>query len=212
MSSSGLLITLEGGEGAGKSTLLASIYEEFKRRGVPVLRTFAPGGTDIGTEIRKLLLHTEKGSLDARCELFLYLADRAQHADRVLLPALKRGEIILCDRFHDSTVAYQGVARGFSLAFVRELCLFASQGLQPDLTLYLDIDPELGFKRVQGAGKVKDRMESETLSFHQKIREAFKQMAKEEPKRFVLLDATLPQKDLLFLATQRIDALLTTRR
>jgi len=208
----GLLITFEGGEGAGKTTLIERLYEALQTQGVPALKTYAPGGTQVGAEIRQLLLHTKKGSLSMRCELLLYLADRAQHTEELLLPALKQGKIILCDRFHDSTLAYQGVARGFSRPFVKELCSFAAQGLQPDLTLYLDLDPEVGFQRTTRAGKIKDRIESEELSFHHKIRSAFKEIAQEEPSRFLLLDASKSPQDVFLFAKEKIDALISARR
>ena len=125
--------------------------------------------------------------LSTRTELFLYLADRAEHVDRVIIPELESGSIVLCDRFHDSTVAYQGVGRGFGVEWTTQLCAFASAGLQPDLTFYLDIDPILGLSRVQ---RSKDRIEAEDIAFHQKIREAYLAIAKNEPDRFRVIDAS----------------------
>ncbi|MGH7198597.1 MAG: dTMP kinase [Candidatus Omnitrophota bacterium] len=182
-----MFISFEGGEGAGKSTLLQKVHDELLRRKKNILLTRAPGGTMTGELIRHLLLHHDKTDVSSRCELFLFLADRAQHVEQVITPALQHQQIVLCDRFNDSTVAYQGGARGFDPAWVRELCHFATNNLEPDLTLYLDIDPLEGLQRVQ---RSKDRIEKQDIAFHQKIRSAYLQIAKKEPKRFHVLDAT----------------------
>jgi dTMP kinase len=188
-----VFISFEGGEGAGKSTLIQRIYEECLTKKKPVLLTRAPGGTMTGELIRHLLLHHDEKDISSRCELFLFLADRAQHVEQVIRPALKEGKIVLCDRFNDSTVAYQGGARGFDPDWVRKLSLFATDNLEPDLTLYLDIDPHEGLKRVQ---RSKDRIEKEDLSFHEKIRSAYLEIAKKEPKRFHVLDASQSPDDV----------------
>ena len=180
-----MFISFEGGEGAGKTTLIQKIYHHFTYLNKPVFLTRAPGGTAAGDLIRNLLLHEDKKGIFSRTELFLFLADRAQHVEEVILPALKEKKIVLCDRFNDSTIAYQGGARGFGLEWVQKLCLFATQDLQPDCTFYLDIDPQKGLSRVKRA---KDRIEKENLSFHQKIRSTYLAIAKMEPKRFHILD------------------------
>ena len=180
-----MLITFEGGEGAGKTTLIQRLHIELKSQGKNVLQTRAPGGTQIGSAIRDMLLHIQ--GLSSRAELLLFLADRAQHVEEVIAPALKEGRIVLCDRFNDSTLAYQGGARGFDEEWIQKLCAFATDTLQPDLTFYLDIDPEVGLRRVS---RSKDRIESEKLEFHQKIRAAYLRIAKKEPKRFHVLDAS----------------------
>ncbi len=210
MAKKGLFITFEGGDGAGKTTLIEKIYASLSQ--YPVLKTRAPGGTEIGKEIRHLLLHKEGAPLSKRCELLLFLADRAQHVDELIRPALDRGEIVLCDRFNDSTIAYQGGARALSTRLTRNLCHFACDGLKPDLTLYLDLDPKIGFERASRAGFSKDRIESETLKFHQKIRQAFKQIAKKEPRRVFLIDASQPPEEVYTLAQKKIDALLKVNR
>lgn len=192
----GLLITFEGGDGAGKSTLLHSMQEHLLAKGEPVLVTRAPGGTAFGQKLRSLLLH-EKEPLNSKSELFLFLSDRAQHMQEVILPAISEGKIVLCDRFSDSTVAYQGVARGLDPSWVRKLCLFATGNVEPDLTYYLDIDPEIGMQRAHNRSGAKDRMEREDLSFHAAIRASFLQMASEEPNRIAKLDATLSPEILL---------------
>ena len=165
MKEKGLLITFEGGEGAGKTTLIEKLYEDLKQRGCSVIKTREPGGTEIGKEVRNWLLHSRNVPLGKRTELLLFLADRAQHVDELILPALSQGAIVLCDRFNDSSVAYQGGARGIDLESVKELCAFACDRLVPDLTLYLDLDPEIGFARNQKSRQGKDRIESETLAF-----------------------------------------------
>lgn len=208
----GVLITFEGGEGAGKTTLIEKVYAHLQSLQLPVLKTRAPGGTFIGKAIRSLLLDHQEHTLSKRAELLLFLSDRAQHVDELILPALKRKEIVLCDRFNDSTIAYQSGARGFEEAWVRKLCAFACSDVKPDLTLYLDLDPKIGFQRVKKAGLSKDRIESETLKFHQMIRKAFHKIAKKEPKRFQILDARQSPEDVFQQAIEKIDALLHTAR
>jgi dTMP kinase len=208
----GVLITFEGGEGAGKTTLMEKLFVHLQSQNIPILQTRAPGGTVIGKAIRSLVLDHREQTLSKRAELLLYLSDRAQHVDEVILPALKRNEVILCDRFNDSTVAYQGGARGFDEEWVRTLCTFACEGVNPDLTLYLDLDPRVGFARIQQAGMSKDRIESEAIEFHEKIRRAFHQIAQKEPKRFHLLDASRSPEEVFQQAVEKIDALLQSAR
>ena len=198
-----MFISFEGGEGAGKSTLINKVYEEFLKREKSVLLTRAPGGTMTGELIRHLLLHHDEKDISSRCELFLFLADRAQHVEQVILPALQKNTLVLCDRFNDSTVAYQGGARGFDLDWIRKLCLFATKNLEPDITLYLDIDPHEGLKRVQ---RSKDRIEKEDIAFHQKIRLAYLEIAKKEPTRFYVLDASQKPHDVYQQALDVLDA------
>ncbi|NDD57921.1 MAG: dTMP kinase [Chlamydiae bacterium] len=190
MKSSGCFITFEGGDGAGKSTLIDTLYQYLEKMGRPVLKTKAPGGTRVGDILRNLLLTKTDPPLSARSELFLFLADRAQHVAEVIQPALNEGCIVLCDRFNDSTVAYQGTARGFDTKWTRSLCNFAAEGLEPDLTIYLDIDPKIGLKRVLRHRQDKDRIESEGIQFHEKIRKAFHKIAKENAERFKIVDAS----------------------
>jgi len=198
-----LFISFEGGEGAGKTTLIRKLYAQFEAQGRRVIATRAPGGTPVGNQIREILLHSE--GLSPRCELMLFLADRAQHVDTVILPALTEDAVVLCDRFNDSTVAYQAGARGFDAEWVRRLCAFATKDLQPDVTLYLDLDPALGLQRV---AREKDRIESENLAFHQKIRKAYREIAKLEPRRFHILDASQPPETVF---EQALDVLSSYR-
>lgn len=212
MKKKGIFITFEGGDGAGKTTLIQKIFSYLEKLKCDVLQTRAPGGTRIGQEIRHLLLHKNEAPLSKRCELLLFLADRAQHVDELILPNLKKGKIILCDRFNDSTIAYQAGARGFEEKWVRKLCNFSCDDLKPNLTLYLDLDPKIGFERTKKAGLNKDRIESEALKFHQNIRKSFKQIAKKEPIRFFLIDASKTPEEVYTQAKVRIDALLQIDR
>lgn len=182
----GLFITFEGGEGAGKSTLLEEIAKHLLTEGHTILKTREPGGTELGEKIRALLLH--KGKMTPHAELCLFLASRSQHIHEVILPALREGKIVLCDRFNDSTIAYQGAARALGVEPVSSFCKFISEDLEPHLTLYLDIDPALGLSRIRRA---KDRLEAETLAFHADIREAFLRLAVAHPKRIHRIDASL---------------------
>jgi dTMP kinase len=213
MKKNGIFITFEGGDGAGKTTLIQKIFTYLETCDFDALQTRAPGGTERGQDIRNLLLHQQQGApLSKRTELLLFLADRAQHVDELILPELQKGKIVLCDRFNDSTIAYQSGARGFKENLVRKLCDFAADCLVPDLTLYLDLDPKIGLARAQKAGPVKDRIESETLKFHQKIRKSFQRIAKKEPKRFITIDASETPEEVYSQAKVNIDAFLQAYR
>jgi len=205
----GLFITFEGGDGAGKTTLIESLHMHLEKGGKrQVVKTREPGATSVGKEIRKLVLHSHALNLVKRCELLLFLADRAQHVEELILPALKKGQVVLCDRFNDSTIAYQSGARGLDEKAVRSLCNFACDKLTPDLTIYLDLDPKIGLKRVQKAGRGEsDRIEAETLKFHQMIRTTYLSLVKKHPKRFFLIDASKTPEEVYLAAKERIDAI-----
>lgn len=206
---SGLLITFEGVDGAGKTTLIHKVFSALKEQSEEVFQTRAPGGTPIGLSIRELLLRRWERPMSQRCELLLFVADRAQHVEESIAPALDLGKIVLCDRFNDSTLAYQGGARGFERSWVKQLCAFACHGVVPHLTLYLDLDPQVGLARVQTQ---KDRIESEALEFHHTIRRAFLEIAQEEPERFLILDATGSPEQVFRQAMEKINALLLLTR
>jgi dTMP kinase len=206
----GMLITFEGGDGAGKSTLLHSLYQTLQSEGIDVIHTRAPGGTHVGKKIRDLLLH-DAHEMDKLTELFLFLADRAQLIQEVILPAINAGKVVLCDRFNDSTIAYQG-ARGVDLGKIQSLCDLATGGVKPDLTFYLDVDPLIGLERSEKKLGAKDRLESEMLSFHQKIRLTFLTLVSQDPSRFFLLDAMLSPENLLALAKDKLYALFSSHR
>lgn len=205
----GFFITFEGGEGAGKTTLITQIAHELTQSGYTVIRAREPGGTELGEQIREILLH-KPGNLSPHSELCLFLASRAQHIAEVIGPALKKNYIVLCDRFNDSSIAYQGAARGLGMEKVSEFCTFISQGLEPNLTFYLDVSPESGLMRAL-KDRPQDRIEAEALSFHQKIREAYQLLHAKYPKRLQLLDASKPSADVYADALKFIYLLLKKR-
>ena len=181
----GLFITFEGGDGVGKTTQIDRLAAWFEARGREVVRTREPGGTELGVAIRQALLHG--GEVTPRAEALLYAADRAQHVDMVVRPALERGAIVLGDRYLDSSVAYQGVARALGKDEVRGLSLWAVQGLLPDLTILLDLPVEIGESRV---GPVQDRLEAAGREFHEAVRAEFLALAGQEPERWRVVDAS----------------------
>ena len=202
-------ITFEGGEGSGKTSVLKKIESYLQALGYKTLATRAPGGTSLGAQIRELLLHKEKIQLCKKAELFLFLSDRAQHVQELVLPALKENKVVLCDRFNDSTIAYQGAARNEQLSFIENLCEYAVDELKPDLTFYLDIDPSVGLIRAKKAIKEQgkatyDRMENEALAFHQRVRECYLKLVQKEPHRFIVLDASMPLEQVVSLAIQKL--------
>ncbi len=208
---SGLFVTFEGGDGAGKTTLVHGIARILEHRGLPILMTRAPGGTELGQRVRDLLLHGKEYAIAKRAEFYLFLADRAQHVQQLIRPALDEGRIVLCDRFNDSTIAYQGHARGLTEEKVAEECAFACEGLQPDCTFYLDISPKVGMRRIKKVG-IRDRIEAESLDFHEKIRNAFLRIAERDKKRVHVLDATRSIKEVEQQALETLDALLAAHR
>lgn len=199
-----LFITFEGGEGAGKTTLISSLQKELSKRGEEVVRTREPGGTPLGEEIRRLLLEG-KQSVTKRAELLLFLASRAEHVDQLIKPSMEEGKIVLCDRFTDSTLAYQAFGRQFDLKEVETLALFATDGLIPDITFYIDIDPVIGLSRRKRATGTLDRMEGEDLSYHKKVREAFLNLAEKNKKRIKVLDGNKSRDELFKEALSVID-------
>lgn len=193
----GLFVTFEGGEGAGKSSLISSLYDYLDDQGHDVLRSREPGGSPLGEMIRNTLLMPPKDvTIGARAELCLFLAARAQHIEEILVPALEDGKIILCDRFNDSTIAYQGIGRGLGMDYVRQLCTQICEGVTPDLTFYLDVAPHVGLHRASSTRAGSDRIESEEVSFHERIRNGFLHIASKEKNRFHIVDAHQPQQDV----------------
>jgi dTMP kinase len=184
----GLLITIEGTEGSGKSTQLKNLARDLRAIGHRVLSTREPGGTALGERIRGVLLSVRNRRLTARSELLLYLASRAQHVEEVVRPALRAGRIVLCDRFSDATVAYQGFGRGLPLPFVRRSIRFAAGGLSPDLTLLLDVDVREGLARLKGRGRP-NRLDREKLAFHRRVRGGYRAIARAEPRRVRIIPA-----------------------
>ena len=182
----GLFITFEGPDGCGKTTQMKLLAEYFEKKGKEVVLTREPGGKGLGEKVREILLNYD-GEVSDRCESFLFLADRAQNIDIIVNPAVKEGKIVLCDRHIDSTVAYQGYGRGLNIDRINMLNNLATNGKKPDLTLVFDFDVETSMKRV---GKEKDRMESAGIDFHNRVRKGYLELAKQEPKRIKVLDAT----------------------
>jgi dTMP kinase len=195
----GKLITFEGIDGCGKSTQMRLLGQYLTERGVAVVSTREPGGTELGRKIRSALLDGGAGSVEPLAELLLYAADRAQHVRRVILPALGEGKVVLSDRFYDATTVYQGYARGFDLELVNQLNELATGGLQPDLTLLFDLDVETGLKRTMRRGdgtgvtaSRPDRLDQEPVEFHERVRQAYLDIAAREPQRFRIIPSTGP--------------------
>ncbi|MBT3350890.1 MAG: dTMP kinase [Nitrospinaceae bacterium] len=182
----GRFITFEGSEGAGKSTQLGLLHEWMKSVGLGVRVTREPGGTELGAGVREVLLTPRDEEVSPLAELLLYEADRAQHVSRVIRPTLEAGDHVLCDRFYDSTTAYQSYGRGLSLELVEEMNVRATEGLVPDMTLLLEASPEEGLRRARG-GAEGDRLEGESLAFHERVWQGFIEIARREPDRFRLI-------------------------
>ena len=182
----GAFIVFEGGEGAGKSTQEALLADWLEQQGHTVVRTREPGGTPAGEAIRTVLLSNEYAGLTARAEALLFAAARGEHVSQVIRPALEAGSVVVCDRYLDSSVAYQGYGRNLGTERVRSLSLWATHDLLPDLTVLLDIDPAVGLSRVQSP----DRLESEPIDYHQRVRQAFLDIASTDPQRYLIVDAS----------------------
>lgn len=204
----GLLVSFEGGDGVGKTTQIQRLAEALEREGHEVVTTREPGGTALGEEIRHLLLHG--GLVAPRAEALLYAADRAHHVATRIRPALGRGAVVLTDRYLDSSVAYQGAARALGPEEVRDLSLWATEGLLPDLTVLLDAEPGVAERRTAGRGD-KDRLEREPSSFRVALREQFLRLAAAEPGRFVVIDADRPVEAVADEVRQAVLALLRGR-
>jgi len=197
------LISFEGGDGSGKTTQLKLLDNYLASRGKSCLSTREPGGTTLGEMIRKILLEAGKVEIASPTELFLYLADRAQHVHEVIRPALASGRLVLCDRFTDSTLAYQGYGRGVDLDMLRRLNQVASHGITPDVTFLLDCPVEVGLSRtaqrnmnLKSGGSREDRFEQERADFHERVRRGFLELARAEPQRIYVLDASRPTEEV----------------
>ena len=210
----GLFITFEGIEGSGKTTQISMLSDHLSARGRSVQLTREPGGTLIGDQVRKILLDPANAALDPRAELLLYAAGRAQHLADLIQPALEAGTIVLCDRFSDATLAYQGYGRGLDLDLIGNLDRLVTGGMRPGLTVLLDIDASAGLARARGRNsrqglEAEARFENERLPFHQRVRRGYLELAKQEPGRFRVVDAS-PQPEEIQREVRRIvDQLLT---
>ena len=204
-------ITFEGGDGTGKSTQIRLLERHLIAQGKSCLTTREPGGTSLGQLLRKILLESGNRPISSSTELFLYLADRAQHVHEVIAPAIIQGKIVLSDRYTDSTVAYQGYGRGFEVQLLLTLNRVASQGLTPDLTFLLDCPVDLGLSRTihrrshPSIAKNNDRFENENLEFHEKVRRGFLDLARAEPARFYVIDASQSEQEVFAAVKEIVD-------
>jgi dTMP kinase len=203
----GLFLTFEGGDGSGKSTQSALLTDWLTEQGHTVVHSREPGGSDFGLEVRELVLH-RRGHIAARAVALLYAADRAHNIATVVRPALERGDIVIQDRYLDSSVAYQGAGRVLDPAEVRNLSLWATENLLPDLTVLLDLDESTGRTRLDEARTRYDRLEAEADDFHGRVRAGYLALAEAEPERFLVLDATLPVDELAARIRDRVSPLL----
>lgn len=203
----GSFITFEGGDGSGKSTQAELLEAWLQDAGHTVVRTREPGGTPLGDELREIVLHSE-GNIAPRAEALIFAASRAQHVAEKVRPALARGEIVIMDRYLDSSVAYQGVARGLGADAVRDISLWATEDLLPDLTIVLDLDETASRERLDDSRTRYDRLEAEERDFHERVRAAYLQLANAEPLRFIVVDASLPVDEIAAAIRTRVSTLL----
>jgi len=202
----GLFITFEGGEGCGKSTQAKALWRKLSRLGIPAELTHEPGGTALGNEIRHSLKRKRQDRILPEAELLLFAACRIQLMTEVIRPSLQKGKAVICDRFDDSTTAYQGYGRGIDLAAIKEINGLAVQGVKPDLTILLDIPAAEGLSRKQA--KLKDRFEEEEIAFHNRVRDGYLKLAAEEPERWLVIDAALPKAKIGKIIWGKVNQLL----
>jgi dTMP kinase len=200
---SGVFVCFEGGEGAGKSTQARLLAEHLRARGRDVLLTFEPGDTAVGKEIRRIVLDPATGHLADRTEALLYAADKAEHVRKVVAPALDRGAVVITDRYVDTALAYQGVARGIDADELESVLRWATDDLRPHLTIVLDVDPEEGMGRFEG----RDRIEAEGLEFHRRARDGFLALAKADPDHYLVLDGRDDADALAAAIRERVEQL-----
>ena len=198
-----MFITLEGPEGSGKSSQLPDLAEFLSGQGWDVLTTREPGGTPIGDQIRQILMRLDNQELHPRTEILLFLASRAQLVEQVIKPALREGKLVLCDRFGDSTLAYQGYGHGLNLDTLRTMLDFATDKLKPDLTLLLDVDVETGLQRKRKEDEW-NRLDAYELAFHQRVREGYHELCRQEPERWCVIDAMQPKEAVQLALRQAV--------
>ncbi|NYE36735.1 dTMP kinase [Nocardioides cavernae] len=204
----GLFVCFEGGEGAGKSTQSRLLHDWLVEHGATVLLTFEPGDTPVGKELRRIVLDPATGELSDRTEALLYAADKAEHVDHVVLPALARGEVVITDRYVDSTLAYQGAGRTLDVAEVEAVARWATRDLRPHLTVVLDLEPETGLDRFTE----RDRIEGQSLEFHQRVRQGFLALAAADADHYLVLDAREPIEEIAAAIRARVEPLLAAAR
>jgi len=198
-----MFITLEGPEGSGKSSQLPDLAEFLSGQGWDVLTTREPGGTPIGDQIRQILMRLDNQELHPRTEILLFLASRAQLVEQVIKPALREGKLVLCDRFGDSTLAYQGYGHGLNLDTLRTMLDFATDKLKPDLTLLLDVNVEVGLQRKRKEDEW-NRLDAYALAFHQRVREGYHELCRQEPERWCVIDAMQPKEAVQLALRQAV--------
>lgn len=208
----GLFIAFEGGDGSGKSTQSRYLAQHLETLGDTVILTREPGGTPIGDKLRSLVLDHGNGKIDARTEALMFAASRAAHVDQIIRPALHRGDIVITDRYIDSSVAYQGVGRNLGATPIRDLNAWATLGLRPDLTVLLDVPASTGRTRRHGRAVAEDRMEAESDTFHTNIREALITEAARNQDAYLILDARAPREEVAKAIQERVDNLRAARR
>lgn len=206
-----MFITLEGPEGSGKTTQLPRLAEFIRTLGYDVLTTREPGGTPIGDQIRSVITGMKNTAMQPRTEILLFQASRAQLVEEVIRPSLAAGKFVLCDRYADSTLAYQGFGHGLPQEDLRWLLRFATGGLKPDLTLLLDVDVEVGLQRRQQGGGEWNRLDAYAVAFHQRVRQGYLALAAEEPQRWLVLDASRPQDEVLLDLQQAVQNRLNSK-
>ncbi len=202
-----MFITIEGPEGSGKTTAVDTAVKELEKMGYQIVRTREPGGTPIAEQIRNVILDKNNTAMDQRTEALLYAASRRQHLVEKVWPALKEGKIVVCDRYLDSSLAYQGGARGLGIDNILNVNMFATEGTFPDLTLLFDLQPEVGLARIAAnSNREVNRLDLEKLEFHTKVRNTFLELAKRYPERFVIIDASQSREEV---AKQTLEVMLS---
>jgi len=181
-------ITIEGGEGSGKTSLIKLLVNDFKKLNIDTLTSREPGGSKIAEEIRQVILNVENTKMDYMTEALLYAASRKQHLEEIIKPAINEGKLVICDRYIDSSLAYQGWARGLGIENVYDINMYATEGFLPDLTLFIDIPAEVGLERIKSNNRDVDRLDLEKISFHHKVREGYLKIAEMYPERIVVID------------------------
>ena len=203
----GVFVCFEGGEGAGKSTQSTLLRDWLEAQGHTVRLTFEPGDTEVGRQLRRIVLDPATGELSHRTEVLLYAADKAEHVDTVVLPALARDEVVITDRYVDSTLAYQGAGRTLAVGEVERVARWSTGDLRPHLTVVLDLEPEAGLGRFEE----RDRIEGQSLEFHQRVRQGFLDLAAADPEHYLVIDARRPVDDIAAVIRERMTALLAGR-
>jgi dTMP kinase len=201
----GVFVCFEGGDGTGKSTQARALADALAGRGFRTVSTFEPGDTTVGKEMRRIVLDPATGELSHRTEVLLYAADKAEHVDTVVMPALERGEVVITDRYVDSTLAYQGAGRSLDVAEVERVARWATRDLRPHLTVVLDLDPEHGLGRFHE----RDRIEGESADFFVRVREAFLTLAAADPEHYLVVDASRPADEIARAVATRVEPLLS---